>query len=246
MTAPRAGATGCARSACSRWQACRAGGARRSRPAGGWRRGRRGRGQSRRPRRSLGERDQPRTRKFSAARACAQAEPSTPRPRTATVRSRASGGADARAPDAVLAVDMRVHAEVVAQDVARHPLDHALGQALVDHPGQRHLQRRVACHVLDPGPEVQDRLEPREGREIRQAAVGRIDDVVDVLRRGVGRQCARAEARVVQRGAQRAAYWSQRSVFAAKRMTGASCRAWTGPGLGRRPERLSAPVRASV
>jgi hypothetical protein len=42
----------------------------------------------------LGERDQPRTRKLSAARACAQAEPRTPRPRTATVRSRASGGAD--------------------------------------------------------------------------------------------------------------------------------------------------------
>jgi hypothetical protein len=39
------------------------------------------------------ERDQPRTSKLSAASIRAQAAPSSPRPSTATVRSRASGGA---------------------------------------------------------------------------------------------------------------------------------------------------------
>jgi hypothetical protein len=126
----------------------------------------------------------------------------------AVARQRRSG---ARAPHPVLAVDMGVHAQVVAQDVAGDPLHHAFGQAVIDHPRQRDLERGVAGHILHPGPEVQDRLEPREGREIRQAAVRGVDDVVDLRRGGLGRERGTAEPGLVQGRARGASYCAQRS-----------------------------------
>jgi hypothetical protein len=109
------------------------------------------------------------------------------------------GRSGACAPDAVLAVDMRVHPQVVAQHVARDPLHHAFGQAVIDHARQRDLERGIAGHVLHPCPEVQDRLEPRVGGEVRQAAVGRVDDVVDLRRGGVHRERRMAEPGLCQR-----------------------------------------------
>ncbi len=47
---------------------------------------------------------------------------------------------------------------------------HALFQPGIDHPGQRLGQRRVADDLLDPGPEAQHRLRPREGARNRSPA----------------------------------------------------------------------------
>jgi len=93
-----------------------------------------------------------------------------------------------RAPFAVLTQDMTIHPQMMAQDMAGHPFHHALRQAMIDHPGQRDLQRRVADDILDPRPKVEHRLGAGIGREILHLAVGGIDDVIDIFRRGTGRE----------------------------------------------------------
>jgi hypothetical protein len=118
-----------------------------------------------------------------------------------TVPRQRRGGA--RAPHPVLPMQIGVHAEVMAQDMAGDPFHHALGQPVVDHARQRHRERGIACHVLHPRPEVQDRFQPCEGREIRQAAVRGIDDVVDIGRVGFGRQIGVPEAAGLKGGAER-------------------------------------------
>ena len=107
------------------------------------------------------------------------------------------------APDAVLPEDMAIHAEVMAQHMTRDPFHHTLGQAVIDHPRERHLERGISHHILDPRPEVQHRLEPRIGGEIGQPAVRGIDDVIHLCRIGLDRQIGMAKPRLLQRAAQR-------------------------------------------
>jgi hypothetical protein len=160
MTAPRGRRARVRRSGCFPSPACPAAAARRSRPSAAWRRARRP------PRCGLDARDgfgrarPAATRKFSAASACAQAAPEDAKAQhghRAIARQRRAEPAR-QVPSC--SVDMRVHPEVVAQHVAGDPFHHAFGQPVIDHARQRHLERGVAGHVLDPGPEVQDRLEP--------------------------------------------------------------------------------------
>ena len=106
---------------------------------------------------------------------------------------------------AVLGVgDMRVEAEVVAQDVARDPFHHALRQPRIDHPGERRPERPVPLHVLHPRPEVQHALQPGVGPEVLQRGARRVDDPVH--RGRVGRVGERADlgphARLAQRARQ--------------------------------------------
>ncbi len=114
---------------------------------------------------------------------------------------------DPVAPDAVLSQDMRVRAEMMAQNVPRDPFRHSGSQALVDHPHQRRGQRRIVHEPLDPGPEAQYRLQPLESRELRHRAARPMHDVIDrsAIRRGqeLGLQTLRRAGRPQMRRVER-------------------------------------------
>ncbi len=81
---------------------------------------------------------------------------------------------------------MGVHTEMMAQGVAGDPFDHAFGEAAADHAGERDLERRIGCDMLDPGPEIEHSPGAGVGRKILHIRVRGIDDVVNIFGREIG------------------------------------------------------------
>ena len=71
-----------------------------------------------------------------------------------------------RGPNTVLDLDMRVHPQVMSQNMARDPFHHSLGQVGVDHPHQRVGQCGISDNPFDTSPQAEDRFAPAERCEI--------------------------------------------------------------------------------
>lgn len=83
---------------------------------------------------------------------------------------------------------------MMARHVTHDIVDHAERQPVLDHPRQRHVPRRGELqHRLDPRPEVENRAQAREGREVADRAVGGEDQHVGLG--GVGAGGVHHEAR---------------------------------------------------